>query len=1321
MKKLIAIILTVMLIVSAVPLTASAQSAKPQQNPFQKTEKTEIYAKGEALVMLKDGTMSGEAAAKNFKGLSGVTIEEIIEFKDEKVSAKSGLTQKEAVMTVMNVSSKSYSTEQLIAMFSKRPDVKYAEPNYTCKTTSLTNDTYSDYQWALKNIGQNGGTDGMDINIQDIWSQKTDTNKVIAVIDTGIDYMHEDLKDRMWINTNTRVLAGKHGYDFYYGDDLPMDDNGHGSHCAGVIAAQSDNSKGISGVNKDAKLMALKFLDSMGDGYLDDVISCYNYIYRAQNLGVNVVAINNSWGSEGYDSRIFEEVMNKVGARGAISVCAAGNESVDSDKVVSVPGCTDSPYCINVAATNEDGELATFSNYGENSVDIAAPGTTILSSVSTNTFNPTIYDNKSAMTDYFTNFSDMQTFPLSGGEYYWDFSYYDDSTATSTQSVSSNEFFGIKGAGEKSLEWSVTGAEMGDMYGLVFPYDSKVSSKPINISTAVKISSAPKATEFYGASCFVVISDIALNSDGSIPRSFDVFWDFVDYTGSYESQNFWEHISGVAQEKSNVGKRAVIVTLAAEVDGDFKINLDDIGVSKAELDPESFGKYDFYSGTSMACPMVTGAVALVSEVNPTYSPEELCATVIDMAKPNTGLTDKVASGGILDMSLYAVKKPHITSAVINSAGNITLSGMNFTDVKGTVKANGAEIPAGNVTWGAKSITIPGSGLVNKVVKFEVTNPNGTAKYNSYMVKGKKQFTLLKNMAFPDGDIFTDGKSLYGVTGGDFYRYEEYQEEEYDSFNGNNGDDDYYVGGWMPLGCVDLAKFFPKLSEDDFRTSDFQLISAPVYLDGRFYFAGLLDAGYAKDYCFGAYNPEKDIWYNLGTYPSDGEFANLTDSSLAVYNAKIYLLGGLDINTYLPSTAVRVYDPAKKTWSKGVSMPEGRFLGQAQQTGNKLVVALGGNATGSSPKTLVFDGKTWTTGRALAAPLYHKSLLFKSDTETDYQMGEDYNGNPIYYNEFKYYKAAMGITKSGLIFTGLPVDGLGDTFYYDLTSNTFKSLAYQFSDKIDSTYEITGTSLGGEFYVGKYEAPYYSDDYYDDYSGEYIDAQLFQVPISSGMLKVTGSGSGGYISGAQSYLPGQTVTLKAMPNSGYTFKSLKVDGKAVSGNSYTFVIDKNVAAVATFTKNPPKPAVYNYITMKIGSKKAIVNDKKTTIDSQGTKPTILNGKTVIPVRFVSEKMKAKVRYSSDKDPIIIIYRDTTVELKLGSKKMTVITSTGTRKITLETAPQKIDGKTFVPLRALGEALGFGIFYDNASRIIIVSNPPMPSSVRKTKLNEGKTFF
>ena len=141
-------------------------------------------------------------------------------------------------------------------------------------------------------------------------------------------------------------------------------------------------------------------------------------------------------------------------------------------------------------------------------------------------------------------------------------------------------------------------------------------------------------------------------------------------------------------------------------------------------------------------------------------------------------------------------------------------------------------------------------------------------------------------------------------------------------------------------------------------------------------------------------------------------------------------------------------------------------------------------------------------------------------------------------------------------------------------------------------------------------------------------------------------------------------------------------------------------------------------MKIGKTTAIMNGKKTTIDSQGTKPFKISGKTMVPVRFVAEKMGGKVSYKTDTQPIVMTYGGRKVELKLNSKEMKVTIGGKTTKVTLDVAAQKRNGRTYIPLRAISQALGFTVYYDAGTEIIVVNNPSMSKAIRNERVAEGK---
>jgi len=287
------------------------------------------------------------------------------------------------------------SVEEAVARLKKDQSVYYAEPNYVYYATeTVPNDPDYGLQWGLHNTGQTGGTTDADIDAPEAWDLHTGSGEVvIAVIDTGVDYNHVDLADNMW--TNQGEIPGDgidndgngyvddvHGINAIEGSGDPMDDAEdvyHGTHCAGIIAAVGNNNIGISGVCWSAKIMALKFLDEQGVGSTSDVIECIEYLLdMKKNHGVNVKASSNSWGGIAY-STALEDAINAAKDSDILFIAAAGNAGSDNDIFQFYPA---SLYCLNiisVAASDDMDELASFSNFGHNSVDVAAPGVDILS------------------------------------------------------------------------------------------------------------------------------------------------------------------------------------------------------------------------------------------------------------------------------------------------------------------------------------------------------------------------------------------------------------------------------------------------------------------------------------------------------------------------------------------------------------------------------------------------------------------------------------------------------------------------------------------------------------------------------------------------------------------------------------------------------------------------------------------------------------------------------------------------------------------------------------------------------------------------------
>ncbi len=270
--------------------------------------------------------------------------------------------------------------------------VEIVEPNYIYHMNKESNDPDFSKLWGLKNVGQKDpkgqvGVAGVDIDAVKAWDITTGSDKmVVAVIDTGIDYNHPDLKENLWTNEaeangqagvdddGNGVVDDIHGYNAITGKGDSQDDQGHGSHCAGTIGGRGDNGVGVVGVNWNVKLMGVKFLDANGSGTLDNALKAIDY---ATKMGAKVMS--NSWGG-GRFSQTLMDAVKRSNEAGALFVAAAGNDGSNNDGTPTYPASFDVPNVLTVAAVDNRGGMASFSNYGKKTVHVGAPGVNIYSS-----------------------------------------------------------------------------------------------------------------------------------------------------------------------------------------------------------------------------------------------------------------------------------------------------------------------------------------------------------------------------------------------------------------------------------------------------------------------------------------------------------------------------------------------------------------------------------------------------------------------------------------------------------------------------------------------------------------------------------------------------------------------------------------------------------------------------------------------------------------------------------------------------------------------------------------------------------------------------
>jgi subtilisin family serine protease len=289
------------------------------------------------------------------------------------------------------------STVALLKELQAEPAIAFAEPNYLRYTTDLPtpNDAKFKFLWGLRNAGQavNGlnGTANADIGFLRAWglAQSATNEIVVGIIDTGLDVTHPDLVSNLWINPGeisgngldddgNGYVDDVHGYDFALGTGTLTDSGFHGTHVAGTVAATGNNGIGVIGVDFQAHLMGLKVSDNGSNMASAAVIEAIQYATMMKTRGINVVALNASYGGSSYSST-ERSAMLAAGDAGIIFCVAAGNETNNNNKTSFYPASYRLTNMIVVAASDQNDTLANFSNYGSTTVDLAAPGVNILS------------------------------------------------------------------------------------------------------------------------------------------------------------------------------------------------------------------------------------------------------------------------------------------------------------------------------------------------------------------------------------------------------------------------------------------------------------------------------------------------------------------------------------------------------------------------------------------------------------------------------------------------------------------------------------------------------------------------------------------------------------------------------------------------------------------------------------------------------------------------------------------------------------------------------------------------------------------------------
>jgi len=353
MKRVAHLFLVLLFVSCGTDNTATISSESPHADVPQQISSAQVsvqsvlsgmekgnYREGELLVKFRSGVVTA-SSLKVHQALGAAVLKRFVLVPNlDHVTLPAGLSIKDAIMKCM-----------------EDPAVEYAEPNYIKRISRLPNDTLFAQQWGLTKINAPGA-----------WDVNTGSNSVIvAVIDSGIDLTHPDL-----------IANIGPGYNFITNNNVPMDDNGHGTHVSGVIGAVGNNQIGVTGVMWNVKLMPLKFLDATGNGSTADEISAIEF---AITHGAKIM--NASFAGSDFSQSEFLAIRS-ANSSGVLLMAAAGNDGTNNDQKPNYPANYNLPNIISVAATDQNDNLALFSNFGPNSVQVAAPGVDILSTIPLN-------------------------------------------------------------------------------------------------------------------------------------------------------------------------------------------------------------------------------------------------------------------------------------------------------------------------------------------------------------------------------------------------------------------------------------------------------------------------------------------------------------------------------------------------------------------------------------------------------------------------------------------------------------------------------------------------------------------------------------------------------------------------------------------------------------------------------------------------------------------------------------------------------------------------------------------------------------------------
>ncbi len=608
--------------------------------------------------------------------------EVLVKFKDE--ASRSGIASLSANMGAKEVGAMSVnatvihqykldgalSVDEAVLKYRRDPAVEYAEPNYLYWLQIIPNDTQFDSLWGLHNIGQTvDGTAGKidaDIDAPEAWDISTGSpNVIVAVIDSGIAYDHPDLAPNIWANSGE--IAGNgidddgngliddiHGWDFLTNDHDPIDpvdlnpggNPGHGTHVAGIIAGAGNNGTGVTGVMWTAKLMALKAGGVTRSLSTTAIVSA---IYYAVANHAHV--INASFSGPDCSLALYDAV-SAANEAGVLFVAAAGNGASDNDTVPGFPASFSAPsVCgeqqkaaltnvISVAATDENDQLASFSNFGPTTVQVAAPGVRIINAKPTSNITNVLFHN-------------FDSNPTGLGYVFGGI----NATWGITNSASSSQPNSLTDSPNGNYQDNTDSFAVGPVFTTEGQRGCRLDSR-VRFQTEQDIDGVVLETSRNSGTTWEPIGLLTGDSDAQFV-SF-TWGDIAD--GMTSSQFRFRFLSDDRQT----------------FDG---VYLDDVRIACVAGPPSGATDYQFLQGTSMATPHVAGLAGLLLSVNPNLTVSQLRNAILSTVDQKASLSGKVSTGGRINA------RAALASVVANFTVTVNIAGAGI----GTVRSDPAGI------------------------------------------------------------------------------------------------------------------------------------------------------------------------------------------------------------------------------------------------------------------------------------------------------------------------------------------------------------------------------------------------------------------------------------------------------------------------------------------------------------------------------------------------------------------------------------------------------------------------------------------------------